>query len=38
MSASHYALTCGHFEGEFGRLMEGEGEITVPIPAKMPGI
>jgi glyoxylase-like metal-dependent hydrolase (beta-lactamase superfamily II) len=33
MSLSLYALTCGHIEGEFGRLMEGgEGKITVPIP------
>jgi hypothetical protein len=33
MSLSLYALTCGHLEGEFGRLMEGgEGNITVPIP------
>ena len=33
MSLSLYALTCGHIEGEFGRLMEGgEGNITVPIP------
>ena len=33
MSLSLYALTCGHVEGEFGRLMEGgEGNITVPIP------
>jgi glyoxylase-like metal-dependent hydrolase (beta-lactamase superfamily II) len=33
MSLSVYALTCGHIEGEFGRLMEGgEGKITVPIP------
>jgi hypothetical protein len=25
--------TCGHIEGEFGRLMEGgEGKIRVPIP------
>src|SRR5436305_6311719 len=33
MSLSLYALTCGHLEGEFGRLMEGgEGDIIVPIP------
>lgn len=33
MSVSLYALTCGHLEGEFGRLIEGgEGETTVPIP------
>jgi hypothetical protein len=33
MSLSLYALTCGHIEGEFGRLMEGgKGKITVPIP------
>ena len=32
MSLSLYALTCGHIEGDFGRLMEGgEGKITVPI-------
>jgi N-acyl homoserine lactone hydrolase len=34
MTLSLYALTCGHLEGEFGRLMEGgQGKITVPIPA-----
>jgi N-acyl homoserine lactone hydrolase len=33
MSISLYALTCGHLEGEFGRLMQGgEGVITLPIP------
>jgi glyoxylase-like metal-dependent hydrolase (beta-lactamase superfamily II) len=33
MTLSLYALTCGHLEGEFGRLMEGgQGKITVPIP------
>src|ERR1700724_2285785 len=32
MTLSLYALTCGHLEGEFGRLMEGgQGKITVPI-------
>ena len=34
MSLTVYALTCGHLEGEFGRLMEGgEGRIRLPIPA-----
>ena len=34
MSLNVYALTCGHLEGEFGRLMEGgEGRIRLPIPA-----
>src|SRR5467141_1768747 len=32
MSLSLYALTCGHLEAEFGRLMQGgSGDITVPI-------
>jgi N-acyl homoserine lactone hydrolase len=34
MAFKVYALTCGHLEGEFGRLMEGgEGRIRLPIPA-----
>jgi glyoxylase-like metal-dependent hydrolase (beta-lactamase superfamily II) len=34
MSLAVYALTCGHLEGEFGRLMEGgEGRVRLPIPA-----
>ena len=34
MSLDVYALTCGHLEGEFGRLMEGgDGRIRLPIPA-----
>lgn len=33
MDVSLYALTCGHLEDEFGRLMEaGQGAITLPIP------
>ena len=34
MALKVYALTCGHLEGEFGRLMEGgEGRIRLPIPS-----
>ena len=34
MALKVYALTCGHLEGEYGRLMEGgEGRIRLPIPS-----
>jgi N-acyl homoserine lactone hydrolase len=34
MSLAVHAFTCGHLDGEFGRVMEGgEGDITMPVPA-----
>ncbi len=34
MALKVYALTCGHLEGELGRLMDGgEGRIRLPIPS-----
>jgi len=34
VSLSLFAFTCGHLEGDFGRLMEGgEGRIRLPIPS-----
>ena len=33
MNLSVHAFTCGHLEGEFGRVMEGgTGEIAMPVP------
>ena len=32
MTVNLYAFTCGTVTGEFAHLMEGEGDIAVPIP------